>query len=207
MDWIAVAYLDPELADEMEVSEKRKSRLEKIYNERGNIQFMIEYLTQKFVSKQKYIHCEIVFIKDGILKCVSYAAFADFGIQRLERTYQKDSYKWFFISSTQKQREKLMKWCDEQVGSPFDAAGLRRLLYWPRKNLKRKNKKTHWWCSSFVISALQQIDLFKYINPASIDVEDVIALLHSTKNIEAIGVLPGSHIEKLGFDSSSGIFF
>jgi hypothetical protein len=206
MHWLAVAYLQPSEYDTQNISQKRKDRLTKIFETKGHIGFMIEYLTQKVVAQQKYIHCELVFVDPNNLKCTAFAVFAETGLTKQERKFQQDAYKWVFIKCERPIVKKLFNWCLTQVGAPFDEAGLRRLGYWPRKKLIKKNGKIHSWCSSFVLTCLQKIGYFPDQNPASLDVEDVIDLILKNPRIIQKGLLAEAQLNKLEFGESSGVF-
>lgn len=101
-------------------------------------------IQSKVISEMKYMHCEIAFNKslfentsDAPDTAIAYGVFNTTRdgkrgeVWVKERTYMSPYYDWIFLSVPRKMAYKCAQFHQDQVGKPFDAAGLRGVYTTP----------------------------------------------------------------------------
>ncbi len=190
MSQIALAYVDRQ--KEREINEKRRRKMMKktTFCSKSKL-YMIDF----YNSFQKYIHCEIIFLSEQEQKqnnsntnCLAFAAFGDQGVVKIQRTFSNPSYRYIFLKVSKKQYDNAKKFCENQIGKKYDSQSASwRLLVWPI----RKSINDTWWCASFVHACLQKIDLLKYYQINTLDVDDIVSLVNEhPERILDIGFTP-----------------
>lgn len=157
------------------------------------------YFHSIYNSKQRNVHCEIVFpLDDETSKnCLAFGAFADKGVKKMTRSFSNPSYHWTYLSVTDEEYTKAMNFCLGQVGKQFDSSSAGwRLLIWPPKS-----NDDQWWCASLVHAALIKMGLLKNFRLNTLDVDDIVQLLAKSRR-----VIPGkiSPLEKFTVTQNCG---
>lgn len=155
----------------------------------GAVSCMWNYAESSFikyyVSKQRYNHCELGFpLEEDKSKCMAYGVFRECGVFSKERTFANSAYKWIYLKITGSQKQRLLDFCDNQIGKPFDYSGVKWSVIWPNKYSSKTYKdRKKWWCAPFIVAALQQIGMLTYQHPDCLDVDDIINLVKESEKI------------------------
>lgn len=135
-------------------------------------------LVEIYYSSQKYMHCELAFfLRNGKENVLAFGAASDLGVFKKERTFSNPSYEWIFLKTTPQQAMDIFFFCESCVGQSYDSVGVEWSKFWPTYPYVDANGKKTWWCSSFVIEALQLMGLFNTVIPQTLDIDDIIAFL------------------------------
>jgi hypothetical protein len=143
------------------------------------------YFIKYYVNKQKYNHCELGFpLEEDNTKCMAYGVFRECGVFSKERTFANSAYKWIYLKINGTQKRKLIKFCDAQIGKPFDYSGVKWSIIWPNKYKSKVYKdRDRWWCAPFIVAALQQIGMLTSYNPDCLDVDDIINIVKESDKV------------------------
>ncbi|KKK90635.1 hypothetical protein LCGC14_2721030 [marine sediment metagenome] len=202
MSQIALIYVDRQM--ERDENYKRRQKMMKKTTFCSKLKL---YMIDFYNSFQKYIHCEIIFLseqnKNNNINCLAFAAFEDQGVVKTQRTISNPSYCYIFLKVSKKQYDNAKKFCEYQVGKNYDSQSASwRLLVWPI----RKSINNTWWCASFVHACLQKIDLLKYYQINTLDVDDIVSLVKEhPERILDIGFTP--YQMKIASDATLGDLF
>jgi hypothetical protein len=135
-----------------------------------------------YYASQKYMHCELAFFlkngsETGSKDVLAFGAASELGVFRKERTFSNPSYEWIFLKTTREQALDILFFCESCVGQSYDNVGVEWSKCWPSYPYVDKANKKTWWCSSFVVEALQVMGLFNTVIPQTLDIDDIIAFL------------------------------
>ncbi len=130
-------------------------------------------------ASQKYMHCEIAFFlkEDNEIDVLAFGAASELGVFRKKRTFSNPSYRYIFLETTRAQALEIYHFCDSCVGQQYDIVGVQWSKFWLSLPYEDENGNRTWWCSSFVVCALQRIGLFNTVLPYVIDIDDIISVL------------------------------
>jgi hypothetical protein len=135
-------------------------------------------LIEMYYSSQKYMHCELAFfLQNGQENVLAFGAASDLGVFKKERTFSNPSYDWIFLKTTRAQALEIFFFCENAVGQSYDPVGVQWSKVWPSYPYQDSSGQKTWWCSSFVVEALQLMGLFNTVIPQTIDIDDIIAFL------------------------------
>lgn len=136
-------------------------------------------LIRWFAKDMDYKHCEIAFTQDLIdRKPIPEGHVLAHGIIRggtlfgKYRTFSSDQYEWKWINVPQEAALRMQQFCKNQVGKPYDAAAAKRSAFWPKTCDHKK-----WYCTDFVVVALQQGGIMLGKNPRSQTTDDVYDIM------------------------------
>ena len=142
-------------------------------------------LIRKFTKDMVYKHCEIAFTKDLIQGtiipegCVlAYGIVRDGVLFGKPRTFSSDQYRWKWMNMPKKQCLDMQRFCEAQVGKPYDSTAAKRSAFWP----KSTNAK-QWYCTDFVVTALQQGGIMLGTNPRAQTTDDVYDIIQQQGNL------------------------
>lgn len=173
---MALAYIDRK--KEKEINSKKYEEMMKQIKccSLSKLKF---YMTNIYNSFQKYTHCEIIFLSESTIRkkninCLAFAAIADQGLVRIERTFSNPAYRYIFFNVSKEEYNNAKKFCESQVGKQYDFKGASwRLLVWPISG-----NNNCWWCASFVHACLKKIGKLKYYEINTLDVDDIVDLVN-----------------------------
>lgn len=142
-------------------------------------------LIRKFTKDMVYKHCEIAFTKDLIqgnsipTGCVlAYGIVRDGVLFGKHRTFSSDQYQWKWMNMPKKQCLNMQRFCEAQIGKPYDSSAAKRSAFWP----KTTNAK-QWYCTDFVVTALQQGGIMLGTNPRAQTTDDVYDIIQQQGNL------------------------
>ena len=148
-------------------------------------QYIESPLIRGFTKNMIYKHCEIAFTKDLIQNelipkgyVLAYGIIRDGFLFGKHRTFSSDQYEWKWISLPKKQCLDMQKFCMAQVGKPYDSLAAKRSAFWPKPIDAQK-----WYCTDFVVSALQQGGIMLGKNPRSQTTDDVYDVICQQGNL------------------------
>lgn len=179
---MGVAYVD-----------RRQERLQNAKRHHAHLQgtrwwHFAEHVTEWYMSRQKYVHCEIAFPDNDPRSdtCVAYAVFVDKGVVKMDRTFSNPAYHWIYLSITDEQYQTAMRFCEGQLGKPYDynAAGWRLALWPPAAG------GNSWWCASLVHAVLQKVGLLVHHQINTLDVDDVVETVKRSRRVIKVGMSP-----------------
>lgn len=178
---LGVAYVDRKMEEEL----KKQGKKRDFAQGTGFFKMFYEKITRLYLMSQKYTHCELVFMEgeEDSDNVTAYGVFSDEGLFKKQRTLSNPAYRCIFLRITTPEFKRVKKYCDAQVtlnqqyGNPFDDSGMRWSTVWPMEMTPQKG----WWCTSFVVSALQQIDILKGYSPNAMDTDSLIEILQGHK--------------------------
>lgn len=145
-----------------------------------------------YLKRQEYIHCEIVFPieKKGNQQSLAYGVFQDTGVFEEYRTFTNPNYEYINLKVTSKEYDKILKFCQSQIGKEFDWFGAHISYFWA---FRQKNK---WWCGPFVVKALQKIKLLKYYKPETLSIDNIYYLCKEQGERNIINCHPNPYLNK-----------
>ncbi len=136
-------------------------------------------LIRWFAKDMVYKHCEIAFTKDLIEGkpipegyVLAHGIIRDGALFGKYRTFSSDQYEWKWISVPQEGAKRMQQFCKNQMGKPYDAAAAKRSAFWPKACDYKK-----WYCTDFVVVALQQGGIMMGKNPRSQTTDDVYDIM------------------------------
>ncbi len=148
-------------------------------------QYIEAPLIRSFTKNMTYKHCEIAFTKDLIQNktipngyVLAYGIIRDGFLFGKHRTFSSDQYEWIWLSLPKKQCLKMQKFCMAQVGKPYDGSAAKRSAFWPKKVDIQQ-----WYCTDFVVSALQQGGIMLGKNPRAQTTDDVYDVIYQKGNL------------------------
>jgi len=154
---------------------------------RGNLwKYCIEDpLIRRYAKDMKYKHCEIAFTKDLVGgKAIPRGHVLAYGIIRdgilfgKYRTFSSDQYDWKWIMMSPDVAIAMQRFCIAQVGKKYDATAAKRSAFFPKPCDYKQ-----WYCTDFVVAALQQGDIMLGKNPRSQTTDDVYDIVCQQGNI------------------------
>lgn len=105
-----------------------------------------------------FSHSEIVF-SDGQWFSSSPR---DGGVRYKKINPKPDHWEFIEIPITEQQEERMRRWCDRQVGLPYDWYGVFRFAFpW----LSRSQHRRKWFCSEISIASLQRAQILRNVKP------------------------------------------
>ena len=160
-------------------------------------------LIRHFAKGMKYKHCEIAFTKDLIGgKPIPEESVLAYGIIRggklfgKHRTFSSDQYEWMWINMAQEKCLEIQQFCAQQVGKPYDETAAKRSAFWPKQCDGEK-----WYCTDFVVVALQQGGIMLGKNPRSQTTDDVYdIMLQQGNQVERLSPHERSRSERMAAD-------
>lgn len=177
--WIALTYVDRVKNDELKKAQQARERNQRTYinNQNESIFSWIKAkIVDAYINSSMYVHCEVVFPPtESSLherKSPCYGVYSDQGVFSGERTFANPAYSWIFLKVNRSEYTKAVTFCVNQVGKPYDSTGMMRSVIFPKKM-----NEDRWWCVSFAIRALQEAGILRYVNPAAMDVDDLVYVL------------------------------
>jgi hypothetical protein len=182
--WIAVAFVDQK--KDRRYYPNKYAQYSRYLETLSCIKRCQMWCIDGYVENQKYSHCELALpLPNTKREVLAYSVNQSDGVFWMTREFNNPSYDWIILQVSHSQFEKLIDFCDKQLNKKWDAEAARRSVYWPVVNKKRDG---NWWCSSFVVAALQEIGYLKYLNAWALDIDDVYNLLsiHDKRNDLAI---------------------
>ncbi len=85
-----------------------------------------------------------------------------------------DAYEWINLRYPKRDVQKLVQLIEQEVGKPYDASALERLLVFPKELQARENwDKQGWHCTNFTVSMLQQVGFLNGMDPNCVSADDV----------------------------------
>lgn len=186
---IGVCFVNRTKEEELN-SERKKSYIskeEEKHKQAGIFSYLMymakRKLTDYYVGKMKYTHCEIAFMDDPKSNnnndmCKAFSVFGDKGVFLKDRSFSNPAYEWIFLSITATQYNNMQKFCEKQLGKGYDLYGMRMLAFWPRPC-----PSDSWWCVPLIVSTLQEGGIFVGYRPYALDVDDVRAYLTNHTNV------------------------
>lgn len=172
--WICVTYSD--WAQNKKLNATRS--IEKKFNKTDSFfSRMREFFTEIYLLNKKYVHCELALpnIEDST-SCIAYGVFSDQGVFKKTRTFSNPSYGCLILSVSQSELATISDFCTSHLNEPFDEKGYIWSPFW-----QLKSKKKTWYCTSFVIAALQSIGILKGYPITSLDTDDIVKILSNHK--------------------------
>ena len=142
-------------------------------------------LIRSFTKNMTYKHCEIAFVKDLIQNklipegyVLAYGIIRDGFLFGKHRTFSSEQYEWKWISLPKKQCLDMQTFCVAQVGKSYDSSAAKRSAFWPKKIDSQQ-----WYCTDFVVSALQQGGIMLGKNPRAQTTDDVYDVICQQGNL------------------------
>lgn len=136
-------------------------------------------LIRYYAKDMKYRHCEMIFTQDLINnKKIPTGYVLAYGIIRNGelfgkfRTFSAREYKMIWFLVTEDVCKRMQRFCESQKGRSYDAAAAKRSVFWPKKCDYKK-----WYCTDFVVTALQQGDMMLGKNPRAQTTDDVYDIM------------------------------
>ena len=190
---MGIAYVDR--TQERKINEAKYKKLE---SQRPF--FSWDNIIDWYSRNQNYIHCEVVFpIDEGGIKqtnnSLAFGVFSDKGVFKMERSFSNPAYSWVYLWVTVDEYFRARNFCENQVGKKYDHESTSwRLVLWPTF-IPDKDATERWWCGSFVHAVLQEIGMLKTHRLNTLDVDDIVRLVHnSTRKISAF--VPHARMEE-----------
>ncbi len=136
-------------------------------------------------KSEVYDHAEMCFSQGEFM--MAYTSTETDGVNRRDgRTFLNTDYNFIWLRISASEYKTLCEFLDGKVNNRcrFDAAGTFRMPFCPKVP-----PDTHkFWCASFLVSALQQIGIFRSYECNQLDVDDIVALLQNhPRSLENIG--------------------
>jgi hypothetical protein len=191
LEWVAIVCLNRK-KNEIEKSLSKSKEGKTIPLMESNKPLFIrirDYVISYYLSKQRYVHIELAFPTEGVYKtaeCRSFSVFSDdqTGIREAMRKFTNKSYEWIFLSVTLAEKAKMLRFCESRHSfalgrndRAYDETSLFMSQIWP---IKRENR---YWCVSFVISALQEIGMFRYHSANTFTVDEAVVYLRKHSRV------------------------
>jgi hypothetical protein len=177
---IGIAFLRQRTKGDTEKYRKKRTSIDNSSCLKSCFSSLFTYIVDLYNSNKTYVHCEVVYpVENEKDNVIAFAMFSDTGMTRMERTFSDPSYVCIWITVTKEQYQRGYNFCMKNYtrNVSFDFSGMRRLPICPSPI----PKKNAYWCASFTIDFLHQIDCLVYYRSNTLDVDDIYLLLQNGK--------------------------
>ena len=168
--WLGIGFVNREKLFE---SDKYQEQLEYI-NNGPFFERIFNCLISLYTCNMTFTHCELAFRTKKKEYVEAYGVNKEKGVFKIERTFDNEYYEWISIDINESEAEKIKNFCNDQREKKWCRGSLVQQTFFPVVNEERNGD---WWCSSFVVAALQIINILSGYNPYSLDIDDVYNLL------------------------------
>lgn len=180
--WVGVAFLKstPTSGDT-----GKQIEYEEFKRMRGCMYNWSLWLMDLYVSTKRFSHCEIALpCENDPSQLLAYTVTQKDGCIVVMREFLNPNYKWICLRlESYSDYKKIVKFCDKQLGKPWDRNAAQCSVFWPTFN---KKEDGNWWCASLVVAALKKVGYLKHYSPYNLEIDEIHDLLLSIDPLKRI---------------------